>query len=161
MSIQMLGQVRYAPSRDIVYLLPSTLTTITNRIYDRANPQLADYLDDHGVTQDMLVEGLVAYSTFIGLAESAPELSMAEASKQSSWDDLRRDVQVAVLYHVGVVMTGSFFLGAREAAGPEGSKVPTLAMFMDSARELADYWQMPRWKKWFYKWKPRLPKVGF
>ena len=151
-NIQMLGEVKYAPTRDIVYLFPAVIqTAIEAAIEKRPWGDLENWMKEHSISEEELAEGFNTYVKFISSAPEAYGKSVTQAFEESGWLNLRWQVRVVVMFYLSYVLSGSVFKGVRAAVDDEHN-VPTLPAMIESGKQLDEYVRLPRWKKWWYRW---------
>lgn len=164
MTLQMsVGEIKYAPSRDIVYLFPSVLNAVADRLEDAPFAPLHALLRERGVTLDDLGEAMGAYCRYMNASHQNPDQKMWDVLEESGWNKCKPEAQIAVMYYAGVLMTGTFFKGVRDVV-PLGGKAPTpVTELMNAAKRLDAFLTMPWWQKWLYrkvKWLRRLLMRG-
>jgi hypothetical protein len=149
------GEVKYAPARDIVYLYPSVMQAVAARLEDAPFKPLHAILKERGVTLDDLGEAMRCYCVFMNAAHKDPDQQMWDVLTESGWNNCKPEAQIAVMYYAGVLLTGNFFKGVRDVV-PLGGRAPaTVEGLMGAAKRLDAYLTMPWWKKWIYhraKW---------
>lgn len=160
-SLQILGEVKYSPTRDLVYLFPAVIqTAIEAAIEKKPWPDLQLWLDEHKISDEELSEGFNTYVSFISNAPESHGKTLTQAFEDSGWLALRWQVRVVVMFYLSYVLSGTVFRGVRDAVDEEHA-VPTLPALIEAGRELDEYVRLPGWKKWLYRWqRKRLPIVN-
>jgi len=153
------GEVRYAPSRDIAYLWPSLLATVADRLEDAPMEGLHKILKERGVTLDDLGEAAGAYCRFINFCHRELDWNMQQCLDESGWEKVKPEAQIAYLFYAGALLTGTFFQGIRDALpANDERRLPVMDDLNQAARQFEAYVSMPRWKrklcrisKWFHR----------
>lgn len=164
MPLQMrVGEIRYAPSRDVVYLYPSVLSSVAARLEDAPFQPLHEWLDREGVSLDDLGEAMGAYSRYMNMAHQDPDKKMMDVLLDSGWEDCKWQARVAVMFYTGIMMTGTFFQGVRDVV-PEGGETVTPVLELQHAAKRLDWFiAMPAWQRSLYrkyKWIRNLLHLG-
>jgi hypothetical protein len=156
MSLQMIGDVKYSPTRDIVYMFPAMLqAAMEAAITKKPWPDLARWMAEHGIDDEELADGFAAYTILISTAPEFQGPTITSAMEASGWLDIRWEVRVAVGFYMVYIMTGAVYHGVRAAVDDEHS-VPTMPGMIEAGRQLDEYVRMPWWKKWKFRWN-RIP----
>ena len=160
MTLQLnVGEIKYAPQRDVVYLFPAILQNVADRLEDAPSAPLHLLLKERGVTENDLGAAMGAYCKYMNAAHQDPDQGMWDVLVASGWDDCKPEAQIAVMYYAGVMMTGTFFKGVRDVV-PLGGATPTpVAELVAAARQLDAYVALPRWRKWLYRKSKCLKKL--
>jgi hypothetical protein len=149
--MQILGEVKYSPTRDILYLFPAVMqTAVEAAIEKKPWPDLAQWLKEHDITDEEIASGFSAYIAFITSAADSYGKPMTEAMQDSGWLGLRWQVRVAVMFYISYVLSGTIYKGAQDAVDDE-HKIPTLANLIEAGKELDSYVRLPKWKRWWYR----------
>lgn len=160
MTLQLnVGEVRYAPSRDIAYLFPSVLSSVAAHLEDAPSEDLNELLDGRQVTLDDLGAACEAYCNFINASHQTIERTMWDVLEECGWHDLKPEVRVAYLYYVGAMMTGTFFKGIRDAVPERGATITPIQELLQAAQQFTVYVTMPRWRRALCRWSKRLRRV--
>lgn len=158
-----IGEVRYAPSRDINYLFPQVILNVADRLEDGPFKPLHAWLEREGITMDDLGEAQGAYIRYMNAAHQDPDKKMFEVLEESGWNKCHWQAQVAVMYYTGIMMTGTFFKGIRDATPLGGDAITPTNELINAAKTLDWYLSMPSWQQWFYrrfKWLRKLLRRG-
>ena len=160
-NLQILGEVKYSPTRDFVYLYPAVIqTAIESAIEKKPWPDLQLWIEEHEISDDEISEGFNAYIRFISSAPESHGKTLTQAFEESGWLSLRWQVRVVVMFYLSYVLSGTVFKGVRAAVDEEHT-VPTLPSMIEAGRELDEYVRLPAWKKWLHRWqRKRLPIVN-
>lgn len=157
------GEVKYAPHRDIVYLFPSVLQNVAARLEDAPFAPLHKILRERGITLADLGEAMGCYCKYMNASHQDPDKKMWDVLEESGWNACKPEAQIAVMFYAGVLMTGTFFKGVRDVV-PLGGKTPAaVSDLIGAARQLDAYLAMPRWQRWLYgryKWLRQLLMRG-
>lgn len=152
MTIQMVGAVKFAPARDLVYLWPHILLTTAERLQSGPYKPLSDFLVKQGVTMDELAEALNIYGKFLLDCQMGETTHFTEAFESSGWFNVRWEAQIAVMYYSGMTMCGSFYQGVREAtAGDDPTTLP-IQRLLDAGSVFSVYAMMPAWRRWLFRY---------
>jgi hypothetical protein len=159
MTLMMVGEVKYAPARDIVYLFPSLVKNIADRLEDAPFAPLHQILRERGVTLDDLGQAMGAYCKYMNACHQDPDKKMWDVLGECGWHECKPEAQIAVMYYAGAMLTGTFFKGIRDVV-PLGNKAPAVVQeLVAAARQFDAYVSMPPWKRWLYgkfKWLRKL-----
>jgi len=157
------GEVKYAPKRDVVYLFPAVIRSVAARLEDAPFAPLHVLLRQRGISQDDLGEALGCYIKYMNAAHQNPELKMWDVLEASGWNACKPEAQIAVMFYTGIIFTGAFFEGVREVV-PLGGRAPAVVTdLVVAGQQLDAYLAMPCWQKWLYrkfKWLRRLLMRG-
>lgn len=154
-SLQILGEVKYSPARDFVYVYPAVIqTAIESAIEKKPWPDLQLWLEEHGISDQELSDGFNAYTKFMASAPESHGKTVTEAFDESGWLALRWQVRVVVMFYLSYILSGTVFKGVRAAVDDEHG-VPTLAGMIEAGKQLDEYVRLPVWKKWWYRWRRR------
>jgi len=151
MGMQILGEVKYTPARDIVYLLPAIVQSAMEAAIDKKPwPDLEKWLEEHDIDEEELSDGFAAYVSFLANAQDADGKKMTKALEESGWLGLRWQVRVVVGFYMVYVLTGTFYSGAQIAVDADHS-IPTLPGMIAAGRQLDDYVRLNWWQRWRYR----------
>lgn len=151
MTLQMIGEVKYAPSRDLLYLWPEVIRNVADRLEDEADPALHAWLKKQGVTMDDLGAAVGAYCAFMNESHLNPEKRMTQVLEDSGWWQTRWEARHAMMYYAGVLITGIFFQGSRDATGHNGEALPTVKALITAGARLEAYARLPAWRRWLHR----------
>ena len=114
--MQLLGEVKYAPARDIVHILPSIIqTAMEQMIAGERMPDLQKWLKSQGVTEDEIEEAFNAYCGLLAAAKDQVGVKITKAMDDSGWLAVRWQTRVAVMFFLSYNLTGVFYKGAQAA----------------------------------------------
>lgn len=160
-TLQIRGTVKYAPSRDIVYLLPDIIQTVAQRLEDQPDPGMKALMEEHGVTLDELGEAIGAYIRFIMDAQKGPAANMIQALEDSGWNQVRWQARVPIFYYTGGIITGAFFQGIRDATEPNDPVISQVTDLLSAGRLLDAYLSMSPLARWFFRRIKRYRKFVY
>lgn len=155
------GQIKYAPSRDLMYLWPDVLRNVADRLEDAPFKPLHDLLTERGVTLDDLGEAAAAYSRFVRDAHNEPEKNMVKCLDDSGWNKVRPEAQIAYMFYAGSIITGVFWKGIRDATPEGGDIIPQVKSLMSAGRQLDAYIALTGWRRWLYRWSKTFKRLLF
>lgn len=142
------GEVKYAPSRDVVYLWPMVLTSVADRLEDRSDRFLHAWLDEQGVTTDDLGAAMGAYCKFMEHAHCEPDKNVVDMIRDSGWWECRWEARHAVMFYAGVMMTGIFFRGTRDVTLAGAAAIPSVQYLLRHAARFERRMAWPAWRRW-------------
>jgi hypothetical protein len=152
MGIQFLGNVKYAPARDIYHILPAVVKTVAEHLLvGQPFQPLHAWLDSRGVSLKGVEQALAAYIEFLTIAQTEGGVRMTDALERSGWLRQPWDTQLAVMYYVGVVQTGVFFEGSQLGHDPKQAESAIMQALISAGRDLNTYVQAPWWKRWWLR----------
>jgi hypothetical protein len=155
-----LTEMRYSPSRDITHLLPAVVKAIGERMEDGALKPMDVWLDGLGVTMDDRGEAVRAFFAFMIDGVQSPTKTMTQALDDSGWSNVRWELQVAVMYYVGAMMTASFYKGAKEINAPDQPHVKFfVADMVEAGKSFERYTSRPAWKRWLIRKSNMLKRL--
>lgn len=145
------GEVKYAPARDIAYLYPSVLSNVADRLEAEAFKPLHEMLLREGVTMDDLGAACEAYALFTNMAHQTDK-PMAQAMEESGWLAVHPLARVAYMFYVGAMIGGTFYTGIRDACPKdEHPSVLTLTKLVKDAKAFVAYTSAPAWMRSFIR----------
>lgn len=159
MGIQFIGQVKYAPSRDLLYIYPDVLRNVADRLEDAPFKPLHDWLKERDVTLDDLGEAAGCYCKYMNAAHQGVERTMWDILEKSGWNQCKWEARVAYMFYVGILMTGVFFKGVRDATPEGGETISQVKALIAAGRQFDAYLSLSWFEKWLYrrfKWLRRL-----
>lgn len=156
MTIQMVGPngVKYAPARDILYLLPQIVLTAGERLSGIHDfPPLTQFLQERCITEDDLAQAIDAYTDFLANASNPTAGNIVEALEASGWTKVKPEAQIALMFYVGSGLTGGMFVGMREhvlETDPE-KIISSVRTLLRGAVDLQRYRGMNWFERWLYR----------
>jgi hypothetical protein len=153
------GEIPYAPARDIVYLYPDVIRTVAERLEQQPVKELHDWLDSQKVTLDDLGEAMKAFSLFMNAAHQEPDKTLWQVLTECGWDNCKWQARTAVMFYTGILLSGTFFKGIRDVTVLGGNTIPQVTALLDAGKQLDAYISMPRWRRGLFrriKWLRRL-----
>ena len=149
--MQMIGEVAYAPSRDVVYLWPDVMRNLADRLEDAPFKPLADFLESEGISMEQLAQAYKAYIDFINAAHRSADKGVYESLEDAGWLQCPLPAQLAVMYYLGMMITGVAFRGLRDVVAEDGDTIPQVRLLMQEARLLDRYIAKSRWQRWLHR----------
>jgi hypothetical protein len=111
----------YNPNRDVAHNFPAIVKEVAGRLEDERWEAVTKYMKEQGANMDDLGAACEAFVNFVHGAVDEPNEKMGEVLHRVGWFKLPEAAQVAYMAYLGTVMSGVFFVGAREATiGGEG-----------------------------------------
>jgi hypothetical protein len=150
MSIQIIGELKYAPARDIAYLFPSVVENVAQRIEKESFGPLTKILKEKNVTQAQLGQACATYAQFLVLASTEENMTLERALNEAGFFKCDPLAQIAVLFYVGATMSGTFYTGIRDVLEPNKplpKQIRNITRWGQRARLLCS---MTPTKRWFY-----------
>ena len=145
------GEVVYSPARDVVYLLPSLLYNVAQRLEEPAAgfPAINDHIAKHSISDEELATAFSAYAKFVQLATSY-DGDFTAALREAGWNDVRPEVQLVLFTYMGAFLTGIYYRGVKEAYSDD--KEPSSGEALVTAGTLfLLYARKPAWQKWLIR----------
>lgn len=153
-------EIRYNPARDITHLLPALIKAVGERLEDGAFAPMDKWLAEAGVTMDDLGEAAGAYFKFVAAGVQSPTKTMTEVLEESGWENVRWEAQVATMYYVGAMLSGSFYKGAKDANSPEYRHVQFFVADMaEAGKAFERFTSRPWWKRWLMRKSKMLKRL--
>jgi hypothetical protein len=150
----------YNPSRDVAHNFQQVMELVAGRLEDRDWVELNKILHRENVSMDDLGEACGAYCQYLANTVNSPNLSMFNSLEQSGFFKCKPAAQVAVLAMIGTCYAGMHYVGIREATIAKEGPMQTIGELVKHSEQFRRYIGMPRWKRWFLKWKTRI-QAGF
>ena len=152
MTMQMvMGEIKFAPSRDIVYIYPDVIRNAVDRLEDAPFKPLHDMLKEKGVTLDDLQQAVDAYCRFLAEAHENPEKSMWDVLGDCGWHDCKPEAQIAFMFYVGTLTGGIFFKGIRDVTVLGEESMSTVQSLIDVAQAFTVFATASKRWRWYYK----------
>lgn len=148
--------VAYAPARDIAYLYPNVVQAMENMLYQQKFPVLKTWLQSEGVTEEELAKTVEAYCLFLNLAHKEPEETVEMCLERSGFTGMPAPAQVALMFYLGSIMTGTFFKGIRDITPLGGDTTFEVHQLVKMGERCADYAMKGRFGKWWVRTQMRL-----
>ena len=142
----------YTPSRDITQFFPDLVKMVAILLEAEVCGPLHDWCKASGVTMDDLGEAAGAYCRFMNLAHEVPEESVEEGLRRAGWFKVKPEAQVAYMYYVGTVTTGTFHRGIRDITELGGSASVSVMQLRWAAKRAALVCSMSSWQRFVYRW---------
>ena len=159
MTMHMVGEVRYAPARDIVYLLPDIMTNVADRLEEGHFKELHALLKRRKITMDDLGEACKAYITFMNTGHEDPHKRIDDVLKDAGWYKVKPEARIAYMYYVGAMMSGTFFRGIRDVTPERGDTIPQVKDLRAAANQLELVCHMGWFRKFLYRWSKWYRRV--
>lgn len=106
----------YSAARDVAHNFPEIAQVLANRLSsDRWRP-LSDFRRDQLVTDHDLDAACSAFIQFVAYANDKEHKSMEDAINKSGWLLVNPAAQVIVMAHLGLLMSGVYYAGVRDAS---------------------------------------------
>jgi hypothetical protein len=131
----------YAPHRDVAYMFPH-LALAAMRGLDAGNwlPWYKEYLNHHGVTEDMLGEGARALALFCnGCTDEVEDTAAEHVLERSGFFALPKPVQFVIQAKLGQLLLGAYFMSIREVTH-QGEAPPLDMLSIVKGAERAAYY---------------------
>ena len=129
----------YAPNRDIAWVTPD-FTRVALEAMGEINwnaDAYGPYLRDTNTTEEDLGKAAEALAKAYGLFCDDEIKSPLEALTKAGFFDTPTPAQVAIVYKVGQVFIGSFFVGIRDVLLKGEDKPASVAELIEAGRSLA------------------------
>ena len=158
MTMHMLGEVRYAPSRDIVYLLPDIMANVADRLEDEHFSELHSLLKKKrwfrrkGITMDDLGEACKAYITFMKTGHEDPDKNIDDVLRDAGWYKVKPEARIAYTYYVGAMMSGTFFRGIRDVTPERGETISQVKDLRAAAEQMELVCRLGWFRRVLYRW---------
>lgn len=149
----------YNAKRDVAHNFGYVAMEVAGRCEDGKWPSLVAYLKEHGVTQEQLGLACQAFCQFVVSSAEVPHESMTETLRRSGWWDMPVPAQIAIMAHLGTVLTGIYWHGVREATLGEDSPTANFQDLIVHGRRAARLMTWPKWFRWIPKLADKLRKI--
>jgi hypothetical protein len=151
MALQIMGEVKYNPARDIVYIMPAVMQSAMEAAIDKKPwPDMQKWMTENGIDDEELSDGFHAYGKFLSGAAESYGKTMTQALDESGWLSLRWQVRVAVGFYMVYILSGTVYKGAQQAVDDE-HKIPSLPQMIEAGVQLDDYVRLNWWQRWKYR----------
>ncbi len=149
----------YNINRDVAHNFRPVVEEVARRLEDRHWPFLHTVLTTHGVTEEELGKACEGFMLFVASAVEHPKESMGQCLRRSGYLDTSEAAQVAYMAILGTVMSGYYWVGAREAT--IGGVGPCLnpEQLQAAGREANKLIAMPRWRRIWFRLVHRVERV--
>jgi hypothetical protein len=142
-------EMRYSPARDITHLLPAMIKAIGERMEDGAFKPMDQWLDAEGFTLDDRGQAVGAFCEFMVAGVKGSDKPMFQTLDDAGWNKVPWQLQLAVMYYVGAMMSASFYNGAKEVNEPDHPHVRFFVKDMiECGLAFERYTSRPWWKRW-------------
>lgn len=149
-------QVSYAPARDIVWLFPNAIQRSLDIAMQAPPFPLRHYLDEHGVTPEMLAATAEKFSQAVVQAADNPDESMVALLTRTGYMNAPAPSQVALMYCIGTVMAATFLHGVRDVRTLGDDPPPEIKRLASRSEALQQYLQSGRLMRWWLRLRERL-----
>src|SRR5580692_8559612 len=105
----------YNQNRDYAHNFPFVAQTIAHRIHTDNWAPVTKLLEDAGIDKYQIGLGMQAFVRMLLQFRNAKHKTLYQAAVESGWMDQSPVVQLAIMSTLGVVLTGCYFTGLREA----------------------------------------------
>ena len=140
--------VPYAPARDIVYLLPSVVQNVAERLEEERFVTLHSWLQERHVTSEELAEACRAFIEFMRTAHERPKETVQEALERVGWFEVRDEARIAYIFYIGAQLMGVMWQGVRDTS----ILTDEVLMEMNRLADLGDQVQRalarPKWRRY-------------
>lgn len=140
----------YDPNRDLAHCYDQVLMEVAKRLEAGTWSPLSEYLEQHGIDQDQLGEACRAYCDFIVHTTDDQRETLEAVLKRVGWFEIPEPAQVAYVAYIGLVITGMFFKGRRDATLLDEQRISSPVHLRHYGRRSAKIMTMPRWRRWIY-----------
>lgn len=147
------GGMLYAPSRDIRYGWTAAMRLVAARFDARAWPELAEWLDERGVSWDAQCSAMEALCRTLTESCQNPAESLEDLLRRHGWFDGPFEARAALMAMFGTVCLGQLFHALRSTSELGHRPVefePILHEEGDVMRRCA-WRRFPWWKRWWYR----------
>ncbi len=150
------GMPMYAPTRDIVYLMPLLVSKVPLQLQERTQhcPAIATWLAKDGITEEDLA---IAYNSYVSFVEAAHTdtggAKIYDALQASGWGDAHPAAKAAVLAAIAQTLTFTYWQSVREATKAGQPSPSPMRDMLAASTEMMRYANMPRWQRWLYRWR--------
>jgi hypothetical protein len=149
----------YNPNRDVAHNFSTVVGEVADRLEEERWPAITAYLKDQDVTEEQLGAACKAFIEYVAGACDSPDEKMTEVLTRVGWYKVPEPAQVAYMAYLGTVMSGVYFVGAREATlGGEGP-CDNLEDLRKAGRECHKAMTVPKWRRPVYRLFRRLGKA--
>jgi len=149
----------YSANRDVAHNFHFVTMSVAGFLEKRRWPALAAYAAEHNVTDEQLGRGMQAFIRFVAGAVDKPEETMDDVMTRCGWLEQPEAVQVIIMAALGVILTGVYFHGAREATIEGEGPCSDVRELVRSGEECMDIMRRPRLLRPLYRglrWLRRL-----
>lgn len=147
--------VAYAPARDICYLYPNVVSQAEEMLYQPRFAALQAWLDAEGVTEQDRATVVETYCLFLNAAHQNPEETIEDVMDRVGFSKIHPAAQVAFMFYIGTIMTGTFFKGIRDITPLEGDTTPEVQRLVQTGQRAADYALAGPIRRWWIRFKRR------
>lgn len=140
----------YDVNRDFAHCFDQVALEVAARLEDGWWPPIDEYLKQHNITGDDLGEACRAYCDFVVHATDDRRESLEDLLHRVGWFEVPEPAQVAYQAYMGMVLTGMFFKGRRDATMLDEPRITSAEHLRWSGRRSAKILSMSRWKRMFY-----------
>lgn len=137
----------YNVNRDVAHNFGDVVREVAARLEDGRWPILVEVCERYGVTQDDLGKACEAYCLFVASATETKKERMGACLTRSGWYAVPEVAQVALMAILGTVMSGYYWVGAREATVGGQGPCLTYQDLRDAGKDCARLMMIPRWKR--------------
>lgn len=138
----------YNVNRDLAHNFGSAVMELANRLDDERWPFLHELCRQHKVTDEQLAKALQALCKFVRGAADDPREGMYDVLLRSGWEEVPEAAQVVIMAYLGSILSGYYFIGAREATiGGEGPCL-TYKDLAEYGHRCLEMMRRPRWRRW-------------
>lgn len=140
----------YSPHRDVAHNFPAVMGLLVDRLDKAQWPEMHRYLVLSKVGDKDVAAAVESLCKFVGSTGDNPGISMKEALRLAGWLDTKPEAKFAVLAHLGMILIGLHFEGARDVTFNNEGPARDNAKFYVRAKKIAAYLTMPRWRRRIY-----------
>lgn len=134
----------FNPERCVERIYPRMLEAAIRGCMEKSwEPWYATYLKDHGITEEVLLKTLRAFSVFVDLSLDPEIKSVRDALQQSGFFDCPQPAQQVILAKIGQLCAGTFWAGIRHSVMV--GVVPEPVQFMRDAAVQLDTLISEKW----------------
>jgi hypothetical protein len=139
----------YNPDRDVAHNMRFVATKLAEWLDRDRWDAVGEYIAFKKLSRDDTARALQALLLFIATTVQDKKEDITQAMERSGWNKVPKAAQLVIMAHLGTLMTGMYFVGARQATlggeGPCSDVRELVALADDIARQIA---------------RPTLPRLG-
>jgi hypothetical protein len=158
------GDRWYNPNRDLAHNFATVVKIVAGRLEDKRWPELQAVLAAKNVDDEQLGRAIKALCTFMASSLDDPKETMNDVLIRSGYFDpsITPETRIALMAHLGAVVSGMFFAGVREATIAGKGPLNTMEDMRAAGEEAARVMAIPRWRRrirQFQLWFRNLTKA--
>lgn len=147
----------YNPSRDVVHNFSDVFQRVAGHLEQQVWEDLKAHVDDYNLEMEELGRACQVFVEFMLSAHTVKPRELRELLEKVGWFTISRQVRLAYLACLGLVMVGVYQAGIWEATvmGPTGPLLSSKEL-VSRANRVARVLAMPRWKWRLWRMVDRL-----